>query len=427
VVDLHRYWEPSSHVRHKLTLHDAQEELDPLLSAAVQEQMLADVPVGLWISGGVDSSLILNYVAQHARSPLRTFSIRFPGEKHDESCYSRALAAHFGTRHEEYDVVPNSGLPDVIRSIVHFADEPNADAGAVPLWYLSAHTTQHCTVALSGEGADELFGGYHTFLADKLSSPFRLLPGVLLYLLALLFNEFPVSDEKIGMEYKIKRFLSGCLLPPGEAHFFWNGTFSEGEKRELCRFNDHPSLAELYRPLLEDAEPSGIKDFLKIDQTYYLADNILAKCDRMSMAHSVEVRPPFLDDRVVDFACALPPRLLGQNGRLKPLLKSLLASKLPSGLRRRGKEGLDIPIHCWLRGPLYELVADTLSSDRVERAGLLSADSVSSLLRSHLERKTNVGYHLWGLLILGLWIDHWQIDTSDAPVHAVSRAASIAG
>src|SRR5713226_6119827 len=426
-VRLDRYWEPADHFLLDLTLADAQAELDSLLSAAVAEQMQADGPIGLWISGGVDSSLILHYAAQRSSQPLRTFSITFPGEKHDESRYSRALAAHFGTRHEEYEVVPNSALPDAIASIVHFADEPNADAGAVPLWFLSALTARHATVALSGEGADELFGGYQTYLADRLSSAFQLLPHVLRRTLARLSSQLPVSDDKIGIDYKLKRFLQGSLLVAGQAHFYWNGTFSEAEKRDLCLFAGHPSLSDLYRPLVLQAEPAGIKEFLKIDQTYYLGDNILAKCDRISMAHSIEVRPPFLDDRIVDFACALPAGLLSRRGRLKPLLKSLLASKLQRRLRRTGKEGLDIPIHRWLRGPLRELLLDTLSLDRVKRAGLLSADSVASLLTGHLDRKINAGYHLWGLLILGLWIDHWRIDTSDEPVPAVFRSATVAG
>ena len=418
-VALHRYWEPPDNVREDLSLEDARGELDRLLSAAVREQVQADVPLGLWISGGVDSSLILHYAAQHASTPLRTFSLTFPGEKHDESRYSRALAAHYGTRHEEHELVPNSALRDAIHSIVHFADEPNADAGALPLWFLSALTRRHATVALSGEGADELFGGYKTYLADRLRPAVHLLPRALRHRLALLANRWPVSDDKVGMDYKLKRFLRGSLLPAGQAHFFWNGTFSEAEKKEFCRFNSHPSLDRLYRSLLRKPEPAGMKDFLKIDQTYYLSDDILAKCDRMSMAHSIEVRPPFLDDRIVDFACALPPRLLGRWGALKPVPKSLLASKVPRQLRRRGKEGLDIPIHRWLRGPLRELALDALSSDRVEQAGLLSADFVSSLLTDHLERRTNVGYHLWGLLVLSLWIEHWRIDTSESSISEV--------
>jgi len=420
-VRLQRYWSPRDSIRPRMTKQDAVEELDLLLSAAVSEQMQADVPVALWISGGVDSSLILQAAARHATSSLRTFSVRFPGEKHDESRYSRALAAHFGTRHEEYELVGNAGLADAIHSLVHFADEPCADAGAMPLWFLSALTGRDTTVALSGDGADELFGGYQTYLADSLSSKFQIVPRSVRKQLAAWSKLLPVSDEKIGLDYKLTRFLEGSLLSPGQAHFFWNGTFSEQEKRQLCAFGNHPPLSDLYRPLLGRSEPNGIKDFLKIDRKYYLADNILAKCDRISMAHSVEVRPPFLDDRIVDFAGALPPALLREKGQLKPLLKSLLASKLSPALRRRGKQGLDIPIHSWLRGPLRELVRDTLSTGRIEQSGLLNAAYVSSLLKNHLDRTTNVGYHLWGLLILSLWIEHWKIDTS-----ALQQDASIA-
>jgi asparagine synthase (glutamine-hydrolysing) len=411
-VRTERYWHSKAESRPGLQIREAREELDHLLRQSVREHLAADVPLGLFISGGVDSSLILHYAAEMSSAPLRTFSISFVGHRHDESRHARALAAYYGTRHEEFDLNPSVELTGAIHAMAHHSDEPGADAGALPIWFLSKLARKQVTVALSGDGADELFGGYQTYLADRYARYLRRVPAPLRRAGLGLFRHWPVSDAKISFEYKLKRLLEGSLLPPEDAHLFWNGTFSIEEKRQFCAFNHHPHLARLCRGNAGDDASSGLLGFMHLDQRLYLCDDILYKCDRMSMAHSLELRPPFLDHRIVEFARGLPENLQVKGVRLKVLLKSLLATKVPGSMVSRRKEGLDIPVHAWLRGPLRGLLLDTLAPRRVRESGIFSPAMVQHLIEDHIEKRVNAGYHLWGLMTLFLWLDRWGIGTS---------------
>jgi asparagine synthase (glutamine-hydrolysing) len=286
-------------------------------------------------------------------------------------------------------------------------------------------TAQHVTVALSGEGADEIFGGYQTYIADKHANTARKLPHSMLAALARAADHLPVSDEKIGFDYKLKRFLAGALLTADEAHFYWNGTFSQKEKASLGLRMPTSSAAELCRQLT-DIPPSAdvVNRYLFADQHYYLPDDILYKCDRMSMAHSLEVRPPFLDHRIVEFAGQLPSDLKISGRRTKHILRELVKDKLPSAILQRRKEGLDIPAQGWLRGPLRPLVEDALGAESVRSAGLFSPGVIESLKQRHFSRQENLGYHLWGLLTLHLWMRRWKIEPTDEPEtkHVLSSA-----
>jgi asparagine synthase (glutamine-hydrolysing) len=226
-----------------------------------------------------------------------------------------------------------------------------------------------------------------------------------------LARHWPVSDEKIGFDYKLKRFLEGCLLPADQAHVYWNGTFSEEQKRALV-LASRPSALDSILGELRDvrANAGGVAPFLWFDQKYYLADDILGKVDRMSMAHAVEVRPPFLDHRIVEFAASLPDQWKVHGSRQKFILKELMNDKLPAAVLHRKKVGFDIPAHEWLRGPLRTLLVNTLQTGLSTYPGLFRADVIERYLRWHLERKANLGYHLWGLLILFLWMQKWRIE-----------------
>jgi asparagine synthase (glutamine-hydrolysing) len=305
------------------------------------------------------------------------------------------------------DLNPSLDLASAIEDFSAYADEPNADAGALPVWFLSRMTRQSATVALSGEGGDELFGGYLTYRANVLARQVRRLPAFLLRLASRAAEAWPVSDEKIGFEYKLKRFLSGCLMRPERAHVAWNGTFSEAEKRRLVTAELPDSLSQLLRDLRDDPN-----SWMRFDQKYYLADDILAKVDRMSMAHSVEVRPPLLDHRIVEFANSLPSEFRIQGSKQKVLLRQLMKERLPGPNPARKKIGFDIPAHEWLRGCLRPLLRDTLFEGTAEHPGLFRESEVNRLLNDHLARRTNLGYELWGLMILFLWMKRWQIQTS---------------
>jgi len=409
---LEAYWQPDFRVDPRWDENSAQEELDRLLRESVREQLVADVPLGVWASGGVDSSTILHYAAQESPSKLKTFSVSFHHQDCDESRYFRQIAARYGTEHYEFDLNPEVDLRSVIEELPYYSDEPGADAGALPVWFLAKMSRQQVKVALSGEGADELFAGYLTYAADSLSRPMRAIPACARRLALALLRYWPVSDKKISFEYKLKRFLEGSLLPAEQAHLFWNGTFSEPDKRGLCLAADHHPLGRLFDQLPPESVVGGrLNRYLWFDQRYYLPDDILYKTDRMSMAHSLEVRPPFLDHRIVEFAASLPEGLKISGLRQKYLLKRLMRDKLPAPILHRRKEGFDIPAHQWLRGVLRPLLLDTLTAEAVERTGLFRWEAIQPLIEAHLSGRQNIGYHLWGLMTLFLWMKRWQVET----------------
>jgi asparagine synthase (glutamine-hydrolysing) len=391
---------------------DAEEELDGLLRQSVREQLLSDVPLGVWLSGGIDSSTVLHYAATASSSRLRTFSISFRGRSFDETEYIRAAASQYGADHQEFDVNPEAGLADAIEEFAHYFDEPNADAGALPVWYLSKMTRRNVTVALSGDGADEVFGGYLTYRADRYARMMRRLPAGMLELGLQTARRWPVSDDKISFEYMLKRFLEGSRMTPARAHVYWNGTFSDAEKSALLCDPSRGALSAILEGLSEAGE--DLAAYLWFDQRYYLADDILMKVDRMSMAHSIEVRPPFLDHRIVEFAASLPSHFKIRGVRQKVILKDLMKGKLPPAILRRKKVGFDIPAHQWLRGPLRELMRETLVAGASEHSGVFRPAAIETAVRRHLERRANLGYHLWGLMILFLWMRRWQIQTTPA-------------
>ena len=411
------YWTLPFGVSKERSLDSAKEELDSLLRQAVREHLLSDVPLGVWLSGGMDSSTILHYAAS-AGSRLKTLSISFKGHSFDETAWMREVARQYGTEHEEFDVNPDLNLPETIEEFAYYSDEPSADAGALPVWYLSKLSRTKVTVALSGEGGDELFGGYLTYRADHLARRARRFPSAALRIASALARLWPVSDEKISFEYKLKRFLEGCRMPPEQAHVFWNGTFFGHDKQQLLHA---PLPGTLDATLSELSGKLGSGDplapYLWFDQKFYLPDDILTKADRMSMAHSLEVRPPLLDHRLVEFAATLPAEYKVRGARQKFILKELMKDKLPASVLKRPKMGFDIPAHEWLRGPLRPLLCDTLEAGASEHSGLFRREAIRGFVDAHLERRANLGYHLWGLLTLFLWMKRWKIQSS-APATA---------
>jgi asparagine synthase (glutamine-hydrolysing) len=398
-------------------LESAREQLDILLRQSIREHLISDVPLGMWLSGGIDSSTILHYAATASSEPLKTFSISFHGRSFDETTYIRAVAQHYRTDHLEMDLNPEADLRGAIEEFAYYSDEPSADAGALPVWFLSKVSKTKTTVSLSGEGADELFGGYLTHRANRLAMMARKFPKRALELALIGVRAWPVSDEKISFEYQLKRFLEGACMTPEQAHVYWNGTFSEEQKRALVR-QELPHSLDSILTELRDKAASGddLAPYLWFDQKYFLPDDILNKADRMSMAHSLEVRPPFLDHRIVEFAASLPASLKIRGSRQKVLLKELMRDRLPSLVLRRKKIGFDIPAHDWLRGCLRPLMMEVLldgSMNFVSDSGrMFRREVIEAHVRQHLERRVNIGYHLWGLMVLFLWMKKWRIQTA---------------
>ena len=400
------------------------DELDGLLAQSLKEQLVSDLPVGIWLSGGLDSSTILHYAANAHQRPLQTYSITFRGRSFDESRYIREVSKRFGTHHSDFDLDESTDLVDAMERIAYYSDEPSADAGALPLWFLAQMTSRDVTVVLTGEGADELFGGYLTYKADRYGATARKVPARFRKAALAAAMHLPVSDEKISFEYKVKRFLQGCLLSPEMAHVFWNGTFSEAEKQRLFLFAEAGPLANV---LADMRDGGGLQRYLDFDQRYYLPDDILYKVDRISMAHSLEVRPPFLDQRIVDFAAGLPERFKLRGSNSKYVLRRLMKDKLPRSVLQRPKIGFDVPVHEWLRGVLRPLLLDTLSKDAVHASGLFHWLAVKRLVSAHLERRANLGYHLWGLMVLLIWMKRWKIELVSSKVQLTRQIEVLDG
>jgi asparagine synthase (glutamine-hydrolysing) len=405
---LESYWTLPSGPARNISIDSAKGELDCLLRKSVQEHLISDVPLGIWLSGGIDSTTILHYAAAECGAKLKTFSISFQGRGFDESSYIRCAVEKYGTEHEELDLNPELDLCGAVEEFAYYSDEPSADAGALPVWFLSKLCRKSVTVALSGEGADELFGGYLTYRADGIAQLLRRFPNGVLRRVSAVASRLPVSDDKISFEYKLKRLLEGSLMSPMRAHVYWNGTFSAEQQSGLLKLPVPNALDEIFDRAPVHAN-GDLGEYLWFDQRYYLADDILTKSDRMSMAHSVELRPPFLDHRIVEFVATLPTSLKIRGSRQKVILKALMGSKLPPEILNRKKAGFDIPAHEWLRGPLRELLLDALQFGMREYGELFDASAIRSLVKQHLEREINVGYHLWGLLILFLWMKKWKI------------------
>jgi len=411
------YWKIPEIKPVTMSMEDAKSELDFLLDRSLHEHMMSEVPLGVWLSGGVDSSTVLHYAAQAASSRLRTFSICFKGQSFDESSYIHQVVDQYGTEHEELDLNPEQDLAGAIGEIPYYSDEPSADSGALPVWFLSKLCKRRCTVAFSGEGADELFGGYLTYRANQIAAQVKHLPSGAIRLALEGLRMWPASNEKISFEYKVKRLLQGSLMSPQRAHVYWNGTFSEAEKAALLRVPLPQTLTGGILARLAASLPGdGVAPFLEFDQAYYLADDILVKSDRMSMAHAVEVRPPFLDHRIIEFAARLPRQFKIDGNRQKVVLKELMLPKLPVAVIQRSKTGFDIPAHEWFRGPLQSMLLETLEAAEAEHSDVFDFAVIRRYTQLHLDRKINVGYHLWGLLMLFLWMKRWKIQSSPSQV-----------
>lgn len=401
------YWKLKLQPETNWTLESAKEALDNQLRVAVREHLISDVPLGVWLSGGLDSSAILHYAAQE-QAHLKTFSISFQGNSCDESPYFREVAEKYGTEHHEFDMGYDVDMVSAIEQFAYYSDEPSADAGALPVWFLSQMCRREITVALSGEGADELFGGYLTFRADLIAQRLQLIPAILRRLGASGAELLPISDKKISFEYKVRRMLRGSLLSADERHSYWNGTFSAEEQSRIYDRTAPDRIADLYAGY-SSSDSEFLTRYLWFDQYYFLPDDILYKCDRMSMAHSLEVRPAFLDHRVVELAARFPSDLKVHGSNQKYVLRELMRDKLPAAVLTRKKEGFDIPAHKWLRESLKPLLLDTITEDAVRNSGVFRWPGIRAVIDAHLERRGNYGYHLWGLLMLFLWMRRWNV------------------
>ncbi len=384
--------------------------LAELLEEAVKIRMISDVPLGALLSGGIDSSAVVGFMAKHSSQPVKTFSIGFAEQTYNELEYARAVSKHFGTEHHEFIIKPDA--IDLTEKLVKMLDEPFGDFSIFPTYLVSKMAREHVTVALSGDGGDELFAGYDTYIADRMARQYQHLPVFLRdQVIAKAVALIPPSPKKKGFINRVKRFVEGASLPPEYMHTRWMTFLQTPEKRQLYsgelleafqRGNSYKYIEHYFeRAALNGVTPLAQQEY--VDIKTYLTDGIMVKVDRMSMAPSLETRAPFLDHKVMEFAATIPTELKLKGMTTKYVLKKAVADLLPEKILTRGKEGFSIPIKNWLMNELRPLLLDTLSPERLKRRGYFQPDYVQRLIVEHLNGRQNHSHRLWALMVFEIW------------------------
>ncbi len=401
--------------RHDEDEAELVEECRARLRDSVRAHLVADVPVGVMLSGGVDSGALAALAAQESTEPVRTFSIGFEESSFDELAGARAVAQRYGTVHRELVLRPDAAL--LLPALADAFDEPFADSSALPTYLVSKLAAEDVKVALSGEGADELFGGYYTYVADQLAERV----GPLAALARPLVDRLPSSNRKVSFDYKAKRFARAAHLPPLERHHGWKEIFSADMRAELRGQRSSFDPLGVYRERFASTGGHELLTRLQdVDFGIYLVDDLLTKTDRASMAWSLEARVPFMDTVVANFAFSLPAKHKVRGLQKKRLLRKAVEPLLPAEVVDGRKRGFSIPAAAWLRGDLEPFARETLSAETLRRQGYLDPTAVTRILDTHVSGRDDLSRPIWGLLSFTLWYErHVEGIRRDTSLEAV--------
>jgi asparagine synthase (glutamine-hydrolysing) len=420
-IQIDAYWRPQDYLRSpgqppvsRRQERELVEELAVRLRQAAESRLVSDVPLGVFLSGGVDSSTIVAIMSELSPGNVNSFSVNFPEKTFNEEPYSTLVAKRFRTQHH----VLTADKPSMYQALLTMADhldEPVADPAVIPTYMISRFAREHIKVALSGEGSDELFGGYPTYMGARLAEYYLKLPGVVRrQIFGRLQRFLPVSSTAVPKGLFLRRFLSNAEKKPAERHHIWFGMFHPSELDQLFSpdwAGPRPPSSEIFLPLarvLEGARcDDTVSEMLYLDFRLYLEDNLLVKVDRSSMACSLELRTPFLDHRLIEFAEGLPSDLKVRRFQLKYLLKKAVERWLPHEIVYRQKRGFSVPIASWMRNELRPLVDETLGEEKLRRQGMFNSAFVRRLLNEHWAGKADHRKTLWTLLAFQLWYDRW--------------------
>ena len=417
-IDVRSYWEPRVRIARDVDEREYRDRLRSLLWEATDLRMMSDVPLGAFLSGGVDSSIVVGMMSKLAGQPVRTFSIGFKEKKYDELDYATTVAKHFRTEHKAFVVRPRA--LEVLPTLIWQYDEPFADSSAIPTYYVSKMTSEYVKVALTGDAGDECFAGYPRYRAVRLGQLFDKLPRIVRRMAdEQVWKRLPASFEARTLSRRARRFLQAICLSPEARYLRWCCIFDDERKRHLYSDALMPMLADL--PSLkifgDEYERAGGGDFLAktmfVDLMRYLPDDLLVKVDIASMTNSLETRSPFLDHHVVEFALTVPTRLKLKGLRSKHLLKEAFADMLPPSILKRKKMGFGVPISAWFRRELRDFMQSVLLDGRSLSRGYFEPAAVRKLIRDHLSGRFDHSYRLWALLVLELW--HRQYIDSASP------------
>jgi asparagine synthase (glutamine-hydrolysing) len=400
--ELRRYWAPGGHsLAETPTFEDAATEVRRLLRAAVEKRLISDVPLGAFLSGGIDSSVIVALMSELIASPVRTFCIGFDDDTgFDEREYAALVARRFGTEHTEFVVQPKA--LDLVERLVWHYDQPFGDSSAIPTFILSELTRQHVTVALSGDGGDEVFAGYERFAAAAALSRFRRVPRPARTLLRTAVGQLPPSAFR-GRAESAQRFLAQVQRSELDAYRGWISFVRDPWRDELVRGDGGWALADYARLYgLTDGDP--VQRLLELNLRTYLLDDLLPKTDRMSMAHGLEVRAPFLDRDLVEYAFSLPRHYKLRGTSLKRILRHAARDLLPRDIIDRRKRGFGVPLDRWFRTELRTLVDSSLTAPDARVRKHLDGGALDGLLAEHAGGRVNHGHAIWALLTLELFL-----------------------
>lgn len=390
------------------------EEFNALLEDSIRLRLVSDVPFGVFLSGGVDSSSVAYWMSRQMQEAVKTFSIGFGESSFDELEYAQLVAQTIQSEH--YEQIVTADAATILPKLVWHAEEPTADSSMVAVYYLAQMAREKVTMALSGDGADEILAGYETYQAYYFLRLYRLLPSWLRKnAIAPLVNAIPASDAKVTWDFKLKRFVAGSELLPEDAHATWRMIFNaEAREQLLSPVSNYPGvkadILDLYRTAFAKTNARHpLNRMLYVDTRLYLPNDMLVKVDRMTMAHGLEAREPFLDYRLVEFAASVPPKLKLKHLRHKKyLLKASMRGKFPAQILWRKKQGFNVPNSRWIKKDIKPFITDCLSSQGIQELGILNTKVVENLLHDHFEEKVDNSHQIWCLLTLSLWFKQFS-------------------
>jgi asparagine synthase (glutamine-hydrolysing) len=406
------YWSPDFNHEASRPAVEWREGLRSRLTESVRDRMQADVPLGAFLSGGVDSSIIVALMQQQSSRPVKTFSIGFPVAEYDESSFARRVADHLGTEHHEFQVEPR-GI-DILPKLVWHYDEPFADSSAIPTWYVSEHTRREVKVALTGDGGDELFAGYERYRAVRLGARIDRLPGVLRSMIAArTWQRLPASPRQKGFMRRIKRFAEAAAMPAPRRYAEWITTFNESRRASLytdeflAQLPNSDPVEFLTQAYSRSAARDPVTSASLADLVTYLPCDLMTKVDIASMAHGLECRQPFLDHAVVEWAAAMPIRCKLRGRRAKRILEETFGDLIPRDIFRRRKMGFGVPLDHWFRDELKDFAHDVLLDPAALGRGYFRPAAIEQLLREHTTGVFDHAQRLWSLLFFELWQREW--------------------
>ncbi|MFA6321116.1 MAG: asparagine synthase (glutamine-hydrolyzing) [Candidatus Omnitrophota bacterium] len=414
-VTAERYWDLKLGGAFDMSLKEAESYLLTLLRNSVKRRLVSDVPLGVFLSGGIDSSAVVAMMAEIMNpKDIKTFSIGFKEKSFDESHDARRVANYFGTDHHEEILNPDKMLdifPDVLKTL----DEPFADSSIIPTFLVSKFTRKHVKVALGGDGGDELFLGYPSFMAHKIDSFLNMIPAPIRKVpLGILRGVTARSSDYMSLDFKAKRFLRGLDFPEEVRHQVWTGAFTAKEQERLfLPGNDlKDSLLRTYEPTaklfrgVRELDPLVRAMYIYIKT--YMTDDILTKVDRASMANSLEVRAPFLDTDLAEFVAAIPPALKLKNFNAKWILKDALKDKLPEETLNKKKRGFAVPVAKWLKEDLRPIFDHAFDKNKIEREGIFDYSYIKKITDEFADNKNDTRKEIWALFMFEMWYDNWM-------------------